>query len=328
MSRSQVERCKMYRCSIAYVCSLLLWILSLVFRCMLRMHRSSICQSAWWCILVLLQDMPSLQMMIAQSVCQYPCLWNLGYQGQLYLLLLWDLLGFLWRISLRISCHRNMLILPSLLWSQGMSEGEGWWISNVMWGWGCLRLNLHIVTVSFLISDFWSPKSMDTLSACKRYLLSWGITRLPIRNTMSLTLIGPVLRSSMLPTCEYSQLLQAKNRAPQTRFALAFCRGVRACSNKCRKMMAGRAFSCTVVGSSLLYPLVCLSMLIWVSFLLCPLPVTTDIQTKSCRSCLESCYLPCRPTRNTWTCWYYLEITTPQQILWRISQSYNTEYVV
>ena len=106
-------------------------------------------------------------------------------------------------------------------------------------------------TVLSLISNFWSPKSIEIDVARCRLGLLWGMDLFPTQNTMSRGLIARVLRSPS-PTKVYSQLRIAKNSAPQTNHALASSRGRVAIDSLCLKTIGGIAFSCCVAGSFLL----------------------------------------------------------------------------
>ena len=118
-------------------------------------------------------------------------------------------------------------------------------------------------TVLSLISYFWSPKSMDTVSVRWRQGLPLLITLAPCQNTTSHALIDLVFLS-YFPVQVYLQLCMAKNRAPHTNQERAFSLSYVAISNWFLKTKGGMAFSCFLERNSFLQPFGCYFMWLWV----------------------------------------------------------------
>ena len=119
---------------------------------------------------------------------------------------------------------------------------------------GSLGSVAHWVMESYLVLFFWRMKVMVMLSAKCRLGSSWGIVRRRRRNWMLPISTILVFRSPL--TLLYSQERQAKKKAPPTRSAMCLFFSRDAVLMTRRRILAGAAFCCLILGSHFLWALI------------------------------------------------------------------------
>ena len=105
-----------------------------------------------------------------------------------------------------------------------------------------------MVTVSFLISFFWSSNVIEMNSLLCRLGAECSIGDLFLKNRKLRNRSLLVLRDGPV-TVRYSQLRSAKKKAPPHRSAMAFDLSVVVDRNRCIRRQLGKAFWCFAAGS-------------------------------------------------------------------------------